>query len=150
MNKLSKILCFASVLTFCVSGAVAQTTQSYCPGLRNPTSFATPSTGYGKWSGQTGNKPTQAAVAPNVTGMNMTSQVYNGNELATMVPASSGTSYCDNSIEPTKRFRIMSSTEGPGTGTQRGTDPLSGYALPYVPSSYDAGITSSIRLGNCA
>ena len=142
------VVCLLGVLLS--DTALAQATQSYCPGLRNPTSFATPSTGYGKWSGQTGNKPTLAAVAPNVTGMNMTSQVYNGNELATLVPASSSTSYCGSTVEPTKRFRIMSSTEGPGTGTQRGTDPISNYQLPYVPSSYDAGITSSIRLGNCA
>ena len=147
MNKLSKLICVALALTFCGGSAIAQTTQSYCPGLRNPSNFATPSTGYGKWSGQTGTKPATSPVAPNVTGMNMTSQLYNGNELASLT--SSGSNSCGGSMEPSKRFRIMSSTEGPGTGTQRGCDPLSNYALPYVPSSYDAGITTSIRLGNC-
>ena len=107
--------------------------NSPCPGLKNPNSFTSGSMSgsfIGYYSGQTGNKPSSAsagAVAPDAmtgaTGVNMTSAIINAAELST-ITGNGGTSYCGSSLNPTNLFRIMSSTEGPGTGTQLGKDPL--------------------------
>ena len=124
--------------------------QIPCDGLKNPTSFSTNSQSYGSWSGQTGTKPYTTPVQPNITGMNMTSQEYTGNNLATL--SSSGSSSCGNLPEPSKRFRIARTSEGPGSGTQLGKDPNTSYGLPYAPpASVTGGVafTSSIRIGNC-
>ena len=125
---------------------------SPCPGLKNPASFTSGTTSglyVGFYSGQTGNKATQAPNAlTGATGVTLTSPVYTANQLAT-VTDNGGSSYCGSNLNPSNQFRIMSNTDGPGTGTQAGKDPSVNYALPYCPSSFDPTIVKSIRLGNC-
>lgn len=120
--------------------------NSPCPGLKNPASFTSGSTSgmyVGYYSGQTGTKP---YITPNalsgVTGVTMTSSVIPAGMLASTM-GNSGS--CG--LNPSNRFRIMSNTDGPGTGTQVGKDPCVQYNLPYCPTSYDASINKSIRLG---
>ena len=125
---------------------------SPCPGLKNPAAFTSGTTSglyVGFYSGQTGNKATQAPNAlTGATGVTLTSPVYTANELATVTDNGSS-SYCGSNLNPSNQFRIMSNTDGPGTGTQAGKDPSVNYALPYCPSSFDPSIIKSIRLGNC-
>ena len=129
-----------------------QTNTSACPGLKNPASFTSGSTTgqyVGFYSGQTGNKPYTAPDAmTGTTGVNMTSAIIPASQLATTT-GSGGSSYCGSTLEPTNRFRIMSNTDGPGTGTQVGSDPLVNYNLPYCPTPYGSEFVKSIRLGNC-
>ena len=141
--------------------AVAATTYaqsgSPCPGLKNPASFTSGSTSgvyVGYYSGQTGEKPHGSGnyQAPNAltgaTGVTMTSAIIPASQLAT-ITGNGGTSYCGSSLNPTNRFRIMSNTEGPGSGSQLGKDPLVSYNLPYCPTDFDPTINKSIRIGNC-
>ena len=129
-------------------GSASAQPMSPCPGLKNPASFTSGSTSglyIGYYSGQIGTKPnSQPNPLTGETGMNMTGSVIPASQLSSQ--ASSGS--CQG-LESNKRFRIMSSTEGPGTGTQLGKDPNTQYNLPYCPSSYDPTINKSIRLGNC-
>ena len=134
--------------------AYAQTNTSACPGLKNPAAFtagSTSGTTIGYYTGQTGEKLHQAPNSmTGVTGFQMNSALINAANLAT--PTSSGSGPCGSTLEPSKRFRIMSSTEGPGTGAQAGRDPIInqyGNTLTYCPTEYDPSITKSIRLGNC-
>lgn len=120
--------------------------NSPCPGLKNPMTFTSGSTSgayIGYYSGETGTKP---YVAPNaltgVTGVTMSGTVIPAAQLA----ATTGTGGSCG-LNSSNRFRIMSNTDGPGTGAQAGKDPCVNYQLPYCPVSYDPSITRSIRLG---
>ena len=143
---------FFITLVLCLGISAYAQTGSACPGLKNPNSFTSGSTSgtfVGYYSGQTGTKPN---LAPNsltgVTGVNMTSAIIPASQLSNTT-GNGGTSYCGSTIDPTKRFRIMSSTDGPGTGAQAGKDPAVNYALPYCPTPYGSDFVKSIRLGNC-
>lgn len=149
---MKKITFVIAALLLSTTVALAQSPLSPCPGLKNPNSFtagSTTGTNIGYYSGQTGNKPSsEPNPLTGATGVNMTSAIINAGQLANTT-GSGGTSYCGNSLDPTKRFRIMSNTDGPGTGSQVGKDPLVNYNLTYCPTSLDPTITKSIRLGNC-
>lgn len=138
MKRISLIVFWA--LTLMSVSAIAQ--NSACPGFKNPNNFS----GY---SGQIGSKPTST---PNpitgVTGMTFNSQVYQGSALATLT-SSQSTSYCGTTINNETRFRIMSTTDGPGTGSNLGKDPCTNFGLPYVPTHLDPSLTKSIRVGQC-
>lgn len=132
----------------------AQATSA-CPGLKNPAAFTAGSTSgsvIGYYSGQTGEKLHQAPNSmTGVTGFQMAGSVISASQLSTTTSSGSG-SYCGSTLEPSKRFRIMSSTEGPGTGVNAGRDPIVnqyGGNLTYCPTSFDPSINKSIRLGNC-
>lgn len=125
---------------------------SPCPGLKNPASFTSGSTSgsyIGFYSGLTGTKP---QIAPNAltgeTGVTMTSGIIPASQLAGTI-GNGSTSYCGSSLGPTNRFRIMSDTDGPGTDSLTGKDPLVQYYLPYCPTAFDSTIHKSIRIGNC-
>ena len=152
---MKRIFLFLSALAV-VAAAYAQS-GSPCPGLKNPASFTSGSTSgvyVGYYSGQTGEKPHGSGnyQAPNAltgaTGVTMTSAIIPASQLAT-ITGNGGTSYCGSSLNPTNRFRIMSNTEGPGSGSQLGKDPLVSYNLPYCPTDFDPTINKSIRIGNC-
>ncbi len=133
-------------------GLTLQAQNSPCPGLKNPASFTSGST-YGQYigyySGQTGTKISQAPDAmTGATGVSMTSPIIPANQLANTT-GNGGTSYCGSTLNPTNRFRIMSNTEGPGTGSNIGKDPCVNFALPYCPTAMDSSINKSIRVGNC-
>ena len=140
------------ILTSLMLGIAASgQTLSPCPGLKNPASFTAGSTSgvyVGYYSGQTG---TKLEVAPNAltgtTGVNMTSTVIPASQLATTTDAHSNN--CSQQLNPSNQFRIMSNTDGPGTGAQLGKDPCVNYALPYCPTPIDPTFNKSIRLGNC-
>ena len=141
---MKRIILIALAMMLAIN-AFSQAT-SPCPGLKNPASFTSGSTSgmyVGYYSGQTGTKP---YITPNalsgVTGVTMTSSVIPAGMLASTM-GNSGS--CG--LNPSNRFRIMSNTDGPGTGTQVGKDPCVQYNLPYCPTSYDASINKSIRLG---
>ena len=130
MKRLATIIVLMTVV------AVSHAQLSPCPGLKNPASFTSGSTSglfVGYYSGQTGTKQNYY-VAPNAltgeTGVNMNGSIIPASQMANTT-GSGGTSYCGTTLEPTKRFRIMSSTDGPGTGSQLGKDPLVSYNLPY-------------------
>ena len=149
---MKRIALIVATLLLSTTAAFAQSSLSPCPGLKNPASFtsgSTTGTYIGFYSGQTGQKQNSL---PNpitgATGINLTSAIIPANQLANTT-GNGGTSYCGNTLDPTKRFRIMSNTDGPGTGTQAGKDPMVNYNLPYCPTSFDPTITKSIRLGNC-
>ena len=146
-----KRIVFLTLMLILGAGLHAQNTSA-CPGLKNPASFTSGSTSglfVGYYSGQTGNKPSVAPDAINgITGVNMTSAIIPASQLNNTT-GNGGSSYCGTTLDPTKRFRIMSTTDGPGTGTQAGGDPLVNYALPYCPTPYSTDFTKSIRLGNC-
>ena len=146
---MKRLIALASVLLMC-AGVMAQV--SPCPGLKNPASFTAGSTSglyVGYYTGQTGTKPSQAPNAlTGVTGVNMTSPILTASQLATTTDNGTA-SYCGSSLDASNEFRIMSTTDGPGTGSQAGKDPLVSYQLPYCATSYDPTITKSIRLGNC-
>ena len=123
-----------------------------CPDLKNPLSFTSGSTSgtyIGYYSGQIGNK---ILIAPNPmtgeTGINLTNNIIPASQLAN-TSGTGSSSYCCNSLDPNKRFRIMYDTDGPGNDSLTGKDPLVNYNLPYCPTSHDPTITHSIRLGNC-
>lgn len=135
----------------------AQATSA-CPGLKNPTSFVVGpvsnpdmlnSTNPACYTGQLGSKPYQA---PNpltgVTGMTFTGAVLTGANLASQTSTQS-TSYCGTTINSETRFRIMSTSDGPGTGANLGKDPCSNFTINYVPNHLDPTFTKSIRIGNC-
>ncbi len=131
-----------------------QPSNPACPGLKNPLSFTSGSTFgtyIGFYSGQTGNKPFQGA-APDAltgeTGINITSPIIPASQLANTSDNGSS-SYCGSNLDPSKQFRIMSVTDGPGNGNDQGKDPSVNYALPYCPTSFDPSFVKSIRLGNC-
>ena len=138
---------FLLLAVLCASQLQAQN-LSACPGLKNPASFTSGSQSgsiIGYWTGQTG---TKISESPNsmtgATGVQMTSAIIPASQLNNQT--SSTSSNCQGGVlESTKRFRIMSYNEGPGSGSQLGKDPNTGYGLPYVPS----GFTKSIRVGNC-
>ncbi|MBQ9864253.1 MAG: hypothetical protein IJM33_02825, partial [Bacteroidales bacterium] len=143
---------YAPFLLLLMLGMTAIAQISPCPGLKNPASFTSGSQSgmyVGYYSGQTGTKLTQAPDAlTGATGVSMTSEVYNASQLANVTDNGSS-SYCGSTLNPSNQFRIMTNTEGPGTGTQVGKDPCVNYALPYCPSSFDPTFVKSIRLGNC-
>ena len=126
--------------------------NSPCPGLKNPASFTSGSsagTYVGFYSGQTGEKISQSPNSlTGATGVSMTSDIIPASQLATTTD-NGGSSYCGSTLNPSNQFRIMSNTDGPGTGSQMGKDPLVSNQLPYVPSEFDPTINKSIRLGNC-
>lgn len=147
---MKQLLSIITLLLFLAS-VHAQNT-SPCPGLKNPAAFTSGSTSgayVGYYSGQTGDK---GFIAPNAltgeTGVNMTSPIITANQLANTT-GNGGTSYCGSSLDPTKRFRIMSDTDGTPTDSLPGYDPLTGYNLPYCPTAFDTSIHKSIRIGNC-
>ncbi|MBQ0161261.1 MAG: hypothetical protein KBT28_11665, partial [Bacteroidales bacterium] len=130
--------------------ANAQNTSA-CPGFKNPASFTSGSTSganIGYYSGATGVKNNDSPNSlTGTTGYTMSNTVTAA-QLANTT--SSGSNYCGSTLDPTTRFRIMSATEGPGTGSQLGKDPIANnYALSYCPTEFDSSITKSIRLGNC-
>ena len=134
--------------------AIQAQSNSPCPGLKNPNSFTSGSMSgsfIGYYSGETGSKPS-GDYPPNAltgaTGVNMSGTVISASQLASITDSKSAT-YCGSSLDANHEFRIMSNTDGPGTGTQVGKDPLVNYALPYCPTSLDQTINKSIRLGNC-
>ena len=140
-----------TLLAILCGAAYAQTDEN-CPALKNPLSFTSGSHSYnnaGYYSGGTGNKP---SIAPNaltgVTGVNITNDNISDNQLANTTDNGSS-SYCGTSLDASHQFRIMTTTDGPGTGSNAGKDPLVSYNLPYCPTSYDNTINRSIRLGNC-
>ena len=138
------------VLLAMVAGVMAQ--NSPCPGLKNPASFTSGST-YGTfvgyYSGQVGNKADEEPNAmTGATGVTLTPGIIPASQLAN-TSDNGGSSYCGASLDPSKEFRIMSNTEGPGTGNNVGKDPLVNYALPYCPTQLESSITKSIRIGNC-
>lgn len=144
---------FIIILLAMLSGAMAYAQfLSPCPGLKNPSSFTSGSTGgqyVGYYSGQTGEKTAQAPNAlTGATGVTLTSAIIPANQLATTTD-NGGSSYCGASLNGSNQFRIMSNTDGPGTGSQVGKDPLVSYALPYCPTTLASDINKSIRLGNC-
>ena len=139
-----KKLIIVSLLALFAAGSLsAQNTNCY--GLKNPTNFTlynSPMTG--QYTGKLGEKPYTASNCNNGTvGMNFTTDVPN-NQLAT-VTSSQSSSYCGSTLNNETRFKIMHSTDGPGTGINQGKDPLTNYALRYCPEGY----TSSVRVGNC-
>ena len=140
------------ILIALLVGAISNAQISYCPGLENPASFTSGSTSgqyVGYYSGQTGEKINEAPNSlTGATGVNMTSAVIPAGQLATTTDNGSS-SYCGSNLNPSNQFRIMSNTEGPGTGAQLGKDPSVNYVLPYCPTALDPSITKSIRLGNC-
>ena len=140
------------ILIALLVGAISNAQISYCPGLKNPASFTSGSTSgqyVGYYSGQTGEKINEAPNSlTGATGVNMTSAVIPAGQLATTTDNGSS-SYCGSNLNPSNQFRIMSNTEGPGTGAQLGKDPSVNYVLPYCPTALDPSITKSIRLGNC-
>ena len=134
--------------------AIAANAQnnSPCPGLKNPASFTSGSQSgvyIGYYQGQTGVKNN---TAPNsvlqATGFDMTGPIINASGLAGQTSGGSS-SGCGPTLNTNTRFRIMSNTEGPGSGSQLGKDPITSYNLPYTPTALDSSITKSIRLGNC-
>ena len=132
--------------------ACAMAQNSPCPGLKNPASFTSGST-YGTYvgyySGQVGEKADQEPNAmTGATGVTLTPGIIPASQLAN-TSDNGGSSYCGASLDPSKEFRIMSNTEGPGTGNNVGKDPLVNYALPYCPTQLESSITKSIRIGNC-
>ena len=143
---MKRIILTAIAILICWS-VFSQPNNSPCPGLKNPASFTAGSTSgqfVGFYSGETGTKPYTAPDAMNaITGVTMSGTVISASQLASQQSSCSG-----SAIEASKRFRIMSNTDGPGTGTQVGKDPHVGYNLPYCPVSYDPTIIKSIRLGN--
>ena len=146
----------SAIITFLLFIASSQAQNSFtCPGLKNPAAFTSGSqVGLlrGFYSGQTGYKSNSPAIAPDAlsatTGINLSPNVIPAGQLSNVI-STVGTSYCGSSLDPTKRFRIMSDTEGPGTDSLSGYDPLTGYSLPYCPTAFDTSIHKSIRLGNC-
>ena len=148
---MKKYCIFAFLATFTL-GLTLHAQTSPCPGLKNPSSFTSGST-YGQYigyySGQTGSKISQAPNAiTGATGVSMTSEIIPASQLAN-VTGNGGTSYCGSTLNPTNRFRIMSNTDGPGTGSNVGKDPCVNFALPYSPTQLDPTINKSIRVGNC-
>ena len=138
-----------SILCVCIN---AQNT-SPCPGLKNPASFTAGSTSglhVGYYTGQTGTKNNDAPNSiTGTTGFTMNGTAINASALSSTLSGGSP-SGCGSTLEPTKRFRIMSNTDGPGTGSLLGKDPIvTGGNLPYTPNALDPSITKSIRLGNC-
>ena len=133
-----------------------QPSNPACPGFKNPLTFTSGST-YGTYvgfySGQIGSKPYGgSSVAPNAltgeTGVNMIPGIIPASQLSNII-GNGSTSYCGSSLGPTNRFRIMSDTDGPGTDSLTGKDPLVQYYLPYCPTAFDTSIHKSIRIGNC-
>ena len=124
----------------------------YCPGLKNPASFtsgATSGSYIGYYSGQTGNRLNQIPdPLTGTTGVSMTSSIIPASQLATTTDNGSS-SYCDSTLDASHQFRIMFDTDGPGTDSLLGRDPLTNYALPYTPQTLDSSFHTSIRLGNC-
>ena len=147
--KTIRFITFA--LALALSAASYAQLLSPCPGLKNPASFTAGSTSgqfIGYYSGQTGTKPYTAPDAlAGVTGVNLTSDIISASQLASITDG--GSSYCGTSLDGSHRYRIMSNTDGPGTGSQKGKDPLVTYNLPYCPSTLDTSFVKSIRLGNC-
>ncbi|MBR3411702.1 MAG: hypothetical protein IKG81_03330, partial [Bacteroidales bacterium] len=135
----------------CATELLAQNV-SPCPGLKNPASFTSGSTSglyVGFYSGQTGSKNSNDPNAlTGETGLNLTSGIIPANQLGTTTDPGSS-SYCGSNLSPSNQFRIMSNTDGPGTGSQLGKDPSTNYAISYCPTSYDPTYVRSIRLGNC-
>ena len=147
MKKIALLLMAMAVFT-----AVSAQPTSPCPGLKNPASFTSGSTSgtyVGFYSGQTGqNSSSDPDALTGVTGVSLTSAVIPAGQLATTTD--NGTSsYCGSTLSPSNQFRIMSTTDGPGTGANLGKDPCVNYALPYCPTDFDPTFTKSIRLGNC-
>ncbi len=147
---MKKVVVLTLIVVLCAS--LHAQNNSPCPGLKNPASFTSGSTTgqfVGFYSGQTGEKLAQDPDAlTGTTGVSLTSPVYTAGQLST-VTDNGGSSYCGASLNPSNQFRIMSNSDGPGTGTQMGKDPLVNYALPYCPTPIDPTFNKSIRLGNC-
>ncbi len=118
--------------------------NTHCNGLQNPINFTLYNNSTtGQYTGKVGTKPNSPSNCNTGTlGLSLTTDVPN-NQLATVTD--NGSNYCGASLNGSNRFRIMSSTEGPGTGGNLGKDPLTNYGLPYCPPGYQ----KSIRVGNC-
>ena len=134
---IKRICLFAVLAMVFVTGANA---QNYCQGLKNPLNFGLYNNDtLGKYTGQVGTKPSNldADCEKSQTGLRLTTEVPNGSLANTTDNGSS--SYCGQTLEPSKEFRIMQASEG--------YDPLAGNnpRLPVVPP----GFTHSIRVGNC-
>ena len=102
---------FIIILLAMLSGAMAYAQfLSPCPGLKNPSSFTSGSTGgqyVGYYSGQTGEKTAQAPNAlTGATGVSLTSAIIPANQLATTTD-NGGSSYCGASLNGSNQFRIM-------------------------------------------
>ena len=141
-------LTLATLLTTALHAQIG----SACPGLKNPATFTSGSTTgqfVGYYSGETGTKPYTAPNAlTGITGVNLSGNIINASQLATT--SDNGSSmYCGNTLDASRQFRIMSTSDGPGTGQSVGKDPLVNYNLPYCPTTMDTSINRSIRLGNC-
>ncbi len=149
MIDMKKFVVFTILFVLCAS---LHAQNSPCPGLKNPASFTSGSTSgafVGFYSGQTGTKSNSDPNAmTGVTGLNLTPGVIPANQLATTTDNGSN-SYCGSNLSPSNQFRIMSNTDGPGTGSQMGKDPSVNYAVTYCPTTFDPSINKSIRLGNC-
>ena len=127
---------------------------SPCPALKNPSAFTAgqhSGSRIGYYSGQLGLK--EDNTPPNsltgTTGFTMNSGPdLADNQLASQTSGGSSGG-CGPTLDNSTRYRIMTNTEGPGTGANVGKDPIPSFNLPYTPTSFDPTITKSIRLGNC-
>lgn len=149
---------FLILMLVVMSGLAYAQNLSACPGLKNPTSFVVGtvsnpdmlnSVNPACYTGQLGTKPyAEPNPITGVTGMTFTGNILTGANLASQISTQS-TSYCGTTINSETRFRIMSNTDGPGTGANLGKDPCANFTINYVPSNLDPTFTKSIRIGNC-
>lgn len=121
--------------------------RDHCTGWNNPSNFLlTGGDANTQYSGKTGTKPSQAfsCMGSGTLGVNLTTDVTAAG-LATATDAGSS-SYCGATVEGSKRFRIMHSSD-----YSNGNDPLVGNnpPLPVVPPASFGNYNSSIRIGNC-
>lgn len=122
--------------------------SAQCNGLKNPTSFTAYNNSLtGQYTGRIGSKPVGASNCNTATiGMNLTRNV--SNSALANITSDKVSRYCGSMLGNDRHFRIMSATEGPGTGDSLGRDPLVNYELPYVPT-IDNSFVRSIRIGQC-
>ncbi|MCR4828551.1 MAG: gliding motility-associated C-terminal domain-containing protein [Bacteroidales bacterium] len=144
MKRIATIVAMGMML-WALTPWTAQGQNTHCNGLQNPINFTLYNNSTtGQYTGKVGTKLEQSGnCLTGATGLSLTTDVPN-NQLATVTDGG-GSSYCGAALSPSNRFRIMSNTEGPGTGGNSGKDPLTNYALPYCPT----GFQKSIRVGNC-
>ncbi|MBQ0160987.1 MAG: hypothetical protein KBT28_10270, partial [Bacteroidales bacterium] len=115
--------------------------ESFCKGLKNPTSFMISGSnpGNAQWYGFTGSRNSQASVCGTWGMANWGSQI-NASQLASQSSGSSCTN--GNSVDINGQSDYMNRFVIKGSGT----DPLTSNHLSYLPP--DNSFTSSIRLGN--
>ena len=126
--------------------ATAQSENSYCKGLKNPTAFTITgaNTANAQWYGYHGNKNAQVSQCGNWGMAFPENQRINANQLESFT---STVSQCQSAnsvdIHGQQDYQQRFVIKGPGT------DPLTYNRLSYLPP--DPTFTSSIRLGNyCA